>query len=721
MRRKLFVMALLGTTALTPAPAQAGGVALFFQGVIASFGASATTAAVATALGGAAQAGFAVGSFLTGSFLGKTLLSLGISAVAQSLYSPPSLPEPSARMVNTAQPVSYAQTCYGECRPGGFFGMWESGIVGNDVVTGQRGNMTHYTVVLAAHPVDGVVQHRLGERVAEVDADGTVTTDPMAGYGRIRFYDGSPGQAADAELVDKVDWMTPAHDYDGLTYAAIWARSAPQSKLSEIYPTSREWAYLPVIRGKSNIYDPRDGQYKYTDNFALCYADFIVNDFGLSVDWDEVAQEADACDVGVVNAQGAIQPRWTCNGYYDDSIPRDQKQSQFMGAANLFTYERPDGSHGFKVGRWIAPTVTLGPRDFLSLTRDDGRLDIKSPTALTPKYVEPENGYRETPSGTIVLSESGPEQREEPRLYFVDNHNQAIRAATQMGAAQRAERRITGVIGFRGYDLMGQRFFTLDHPELGTAEDYEVLKLQKVGPGQFEIEAALTSADVFRDDVTEPARPEFKPPELYAPGNAPLDVPTGLTVEAPGDGRRVLEVNWDAQPEEYSQTIEYRRIVSGVAEAWVSAGKVSRGSTTHTIFGLVDGAEYDVRLFNVTGRFGNRRESAPAGPIRRTVLANATPPDALSNFAVTDDGVSEATLTATAANDPKHAGVVFFEGATFAGASEIATVYGAASAQVQHVKALVSGQTYTFWAAPINSSGQVGAESGPETVTISTS
>lgn len=57
-----------------------------------------------------------------------------------------------------------------------------------------------------------------------------------------------------------------------------------------------------VVKGNKKVYDPRDGEYKYTDNLALCYLDSLRNKrYGDAVpdneiDFDNFAAEANYCD-----------------------------------------------------------------------------------------------------------------------------------------------------------------------------------------------------------------------------------------------------------------------------------------------------------------------------------------------------------------------------------------------------------------------------------------
>nr|WP_170537791.1 hypothetical protein [Ruegeria arenilitoris] len=52
-----------------------------------------------------------------------------------------------------------------------------------------------------------------------------------------------------------------------------------------------------MLDREKDLYDPRDGQYKFSANAALVFADWCVYVMGREVDWDEIADAADACDL----------------------------------------------------------------------------------------------------------------------------------------------------------------------------------------------------------------------------------------------------------------------------------------------------------------------------------------------------------------------------------------------------------------------------------------
>jgi len=228
--------ALAGTTALVPVRAEAGPVVPFISGLIAS-----TTPLY---LGGAGLAGFgagvAFGSSVFGGILVRGLLSLGLSAIASALQPRPNLPKPAARMANFAQPVSYAQWVFGRARTGGPLGL-----------TGFADSRRFYVVILAAHPIEGVVEHWIDEWTVGVDgavtdflqpnlltqSDGAFSApDDVAEHGRIEVLRGQPGQTAVAGLVAALPEVTAEVDFAGLACGVLWASRPSPDDFTTIYP-----------------------------------------------------------------------------------------------------------------------------------------------------------------------------------------------------------------------------------------------------------------------------------------------------------------------------------------------------------------------------------------------------------------------------------------------------------------------------------------------------
>lgn len=695
---------LLFTTALAfaPLPAHAIPVTAFIGGFLNAMGAGTWLASGAV---GAWTAGFSAAEFLTSSVLGRVVLSVGLSAAAQALRGKPRQPAPSERMVNYSQPLSFMERGYGRVRKGGPMGF-----------TGFADNRRHYAVLIAAHRTKGPVTHILDNREVEIDGSGNVTTPPYTTsgtvYARIRTYRGTTGQAADGALMSAFPaQVTSSFTFKSLAYAAIWARRPPDSLFDDLYPQGVQPAYAPIWDMSDNVLDPRTGLRGWTDNLALIIA-AECEFHGKTVDWSEVAAEADVCDQLVTNADGGTQKRWTCNGLFHDGMTWEEVRSELAMCGDVFFYERQDGSVGFKVGRWIAPAVTLTDADFLAVTLSEGTTGPDAPGEFVLDYVEPARLYLEATSGAYVADASSPGRSQES-CYLVNSHNQASRINRARARVARAKYQLSGTIKMIGLDLTGERFVRVQSAVLGIDRYFEIGKLvRQAGGRSYTIEATSAAASDFNFTAAteEPARPAW---DHITPADAIPDVAGffGAAVAGTG-GVAQVEWQWTASDAAYAQDVRWR--VGG--GAWQTETRPA-GTSSWLQSGLIDGATYEAQTRNRTasGRIGAWAPSTPAAVV---AVANSTAPAALSGVSVTP-GTGQAVLAWTAPNSATYAATRIWRGAGgFGTASVVRTEYGAPSTADGFTETGVAAGAWNYWLEAINGSGIAGPRSGPHAVTI---
>ncbi len=708
MRRSLTVAVLAGSTAITaPQRAEAGPALAFLGGAFNALTGLGGGILAATGAVGAWSAGFHVGSWLGTSFLGRMLVSVGLNYI-DGLLMQSRQPEASARMVNFSQPITYAEWVLGRTRKGGPIA-FTGGLETDDPVAGIKAWMKHYTVIVAAHPIKGVVSHYLDERVAEVDAGGLVITAPMTGHYRIRVFTGHAGQVADPVLVATFPEITAAHDFAGLAGAHIWAKRPKQEDAMDVYPRARRGDWTPVIDGSDQIYDPRSGTTGFSRNAALLMAWWITRIRGLEVDWDEVASEADICDQVVANGDGGVQPRWRIDGVLTDEQTFEDQLAQMAAACDAMVYERPDGKVGFRVGRWIEPEVTIVASDCTAMTFSTGEWGANAPTEVSATYIEPANRWREAPSAPYVL-EAGPRQvRDTPSLKMVASHNQACRINKRLGRTKRAETKLEMSVGMIGYRLIGHRFFRLERPDLGLSGYFEIGELYRRADGMgFDVVANSVKPEDFDFDpaTEEGPRPEFK---AVASDNT-VPPPGGLTGTALDGGS--IRWSWPAQDESLSQQLRIRE-AGGDWEVYTIDS-----ATQITTTGLTDGTTYEAQLRNRTGAY-RVSEWAPVAPVSVKVVANSTPPAGVIGFSAGGAG-ADVVLSWTAPNDPNYHATRVYRGttSTFSAATVIAAEYGAPGAADGFTDAAPGSGVWFYWAEPINASGVAGPVSGPQSATV---
>ena len=710
MRHKLRLAAFLLTTALTPLRAEAGPALPFLSGMLNAFGISAMAPALGTAAFGSWTAGITAGSWLATSVIGQMFLSLGLSAIAQKLQGKPKVQSPSERLVNFAQPVAAMESVFGTVRKGGPMAL-----------TTFRDKRRHYAVILAAHPIDAVVQWYLDARPVTVAANGEVETAPYyrqdgtpsldSSAMSLRLHKGEPGQVADAQFVSGIPEWTEAHDMAGLAYVAAHAKRVKDSDFSEVYGSSPPTGPViaPVIRGASTIYDPRNETTGWTDNAALVWAWLTTTRLGGTVDWSHVAAEADVCDQLIQDRNGNWVKRWTLSGVFDDATDYEDLRAQVIAACDGIMFERPDGSVGLTVGRWVEPDIVLTEDDFyrLSIVEDDW--GVSPPTEFVAQYVEPAHDWLEAASAAWVADPTGPRVRSTPVLTLINHHNQAMRALKAIAAVSRPRYRVTAEIGAIGYKLVERRTVQIrahgwDFPlEIGAIRRGDNI-------ARLILEGTSTSEDrhSFNSALEEPPRPARQKTESEDSVAIPASI-SGTAVEGPA-----IRWSWPGQDETLSQELRVREIGGD----WLPSVTVRDASEYLTP--AVDGAQYEAEIRNITSarRPSGWRLSSPV-----TAVADAVAPAALAGFEVVATG-STAAISITPPNDPRYAATRIYRldlpaadpgPYNLADADLVGTLYGIT---ITATEASLPLGRLVWWAVPINGSGIEGPASGPEITDI---
>jgi hypothetical protein len=210
--------------------------------------------------------------------------------------------------------------------------------------------------------------------ISEVDEDGLTVGDPISkfagegGYIKIQMFSGKSDQVASQRLIDNIQdakW-TSNHRLRGLAYfycTFSYNRDKFESGLPEI---------TSVIKGKK-VYDPRDvaqdvtdsSTWEWSDNPALCLADYLISDLGLgespnNVDYSLVNSSAVQCDVTVSGLK-----KFTCNGSFTTNVqPYDLLSAISSSMGGLLWYAQ--GEWRMKPAYWTSSVKEFDEGDLRS-------------------------------------------------------------------------------------------------------------------------------------------------------------------------------------------------------------------------------------------------------------------------------------------------------------------------------------------------------------------
>ncbi len=331
-------------------------------------------------------------------FVVKLGTSLLLSAAASALTKKPSFAaSPSARIegrdITIREAVAPCEIVYGRSRKGGVIVFMHS----RQTPGSETLNELHLIIVLASHQVAGIGGIYFDGELA-IAGNEWQSSGRYLGGAAVERALGGPGQTAFPALAEMLpDLWTAQHQLRG--QAAIWLRLFFNP---DLFPSGIP-NITAEIAGKNDILDPRTGLRGYSENPALCLADYMslpAYGIGAAIGAADGINEADliasanVCDEPVPLAGGGIEPRYTCNGVVSlaDS-PQGIIEGMLTAMAGSCAYA--GGQWSIHAGYYRVPTVTLTADDVreggLTLTTRQSRANNFN--AVRGTFISPENDW----------------------------------------------------------------------------------------------------------------------------------------------------------------------------------------------------------------------------------------------------------------------------------------------------------------------------------------
>ena len=528
-----------------------------------------------------------VGATLAAGGIGAALLRLGgsllLSVAAQALMPKPGL---QPRTVTIREPVVPRDLVYGRTRKGGVIVFLNS--------SGPKDKDLDLVIVLATHRVKSIGAVYFEGEMA-LDAAG-VAQGRWAGKVAIEKRLGAEDQMAFAGLMAALpDKWTEAHRLRGC--AAIWLRLSYDQ---DAYPGG-----IPNItvdlEGKDDIWDPRIETAGYSENPALCLADYMANPvWGIGAGIGEpdgievlsLVEAANICDETVPLAAEGTEPRYACNGVISlVETPKTIIEGMLSSFAGRCAFS--GGIWRVHAGAWRAASVAL--------TSDhvrEGGLTLATRVTMSSnfngvrgQFVSPENDWQPDDfpayASAVYLAEDGGERKwRDISLPFTLSASMAQRLAKI--ELERARRQMTVRLSGKlsAWAATVGDVVTLSYDRWGfAAKAFEVhgvsLDMTASGDGALllpELVLRETSPLVYDWSASEEqiyaAAPRTALPSAYdipAPG-AP-QVAEELYVTRDGGGVKVLaRVFWEAAPSGFVASYQLQGRIAGTSD-WVDYGR----------------------------------------------------------------------------------------------------------------------------------------------------
>lgn len=244
---------------------------------------------------------------------------------------------------------------YGRARVGGIWLYIET--------TGPSNDFVHLILGLCEGPIKEIEAIQFDDEIVTLDSAGN-GTGKWAGHLNVRSYVGEDDQVADAGLVaESAGKWTEAHTLKGIAYLYLKFR-----RNTGIFPTLPEVS--AIIKGKADIYDPRTNLADYTDNAALCLADYLSTPLrGPSIPRDDIEvnaliHAANVCDEPIPLLAGGSERRYTVSGAIDLGQNVEDNIAQFTQAMGGDVIHA-SGKYEIQAGEYRTPTFEITPDMFV--------------------------------------------------------------------------------------------------------------------------------------------------------------------------------------------------------------------------------------------------------------------------------------------------------------------------------------------------------------------
>lgn len=637
-------------------------------------------------------------------------ITLGYSNKYDDMFLPDSSVDSAVgyedRKQSSRNPVAERELVYGRIRKGGTVTYIET--------SGDNSQNLHMIVVLAANACDHIESIYFDDEVVatySASLNGTELFDVVPEYEvdnvpmlRVQgvLNGGSSMPHSIYNDVPDPPNLTQDHAYTGCCYLYIqlsYERDIYRQGIPRI---------SAIVRGKSDIYDPRTTSSGYSNNAALVALDYLRNDLGLGVpdsaiDMQSFIDGANYADENLYQySSGSLEDRYTANGIARVNTEPFKNMESILKASGAYL--------AYSVGKWsyvraeyVAPTLTLSEKDLagsLSLSPSSGR-----------------SGRLNRVSGVFVSSETW-ERADFPAVEisaYVTNDQELFESTLDLGfvtSAYQAQRLAKLAIERSRYGLTIRAAFKFNALQLSVG-DRVFLDLDQLGIIQrafmiIEMELDLDSGVVLvlREDIagvyswTEANNKELVAPPSISVGSPDPVAPINFTIDEElyqTSTSNVIKVrallSWeDPQGRTQSYDLQYRE--SGGNWKWVDS----------SIFGTSASID-DVKAGDYDFRIRPLNELAWVGPwvvYSGTLLGKLVPPPDVESLFIADD-----VLSWTYPNPPID--LAGFEVRTHQGdkqtwADATAVHTGVVSASRFDVRGLVAATT-TFLVKAVDTSG----------------
>jgi hypothetical protein len=217
-----------------------------------------------------------------------------------------------SRGLSIREPAASRRILYGQMRMGGTMVFADT--------SGTNNEFLHQVIAHCDGPNEEIGTVYLNDETVPLDGSGNAT-GKYAGYFTVKKHLGATTQTVDTDLQTAVGSGTWSnnHRLRGICYSYPRLKHNP-----DLFPSGLP-NYSSILKGRNDIYDPRDASTGYSTNPALCLRHYLLlpkADGGLGasaseIDEDAVIAAANICDEDVDLNPSGTEKRYTINGVVD--------------------------------------------------------------------------------------------------------------------------------------------------------------------------------------------------------------------------------------------------------------------------------------------------------------------------------------------------------------------------------------------------------------------
>ena len=532
----------------------------------------------------------------------------------------------------------------------------------------------------------------------------------FAGKFVLEQYTGTDAQTASPTLVSAFPSLwTAEHRLRGLAYIVLRLEYDPE--VFRGVPT-----ITTIIRGRK-VYDPRTATTAYSDNPALCLLDYLTNArFGKGLSLNDLnltafSQAANDCDASVSKYTGAsgTDPIFTCNTVLNTNNQIfDNCKRLLSGMRGMMPYE--NGQYSLKIEDDESSVMSFDIDNIIGGIGVSFFGKDKRYNKVTAKFVNPDANWQPDsvvwpPSGsseetTFLSEDEGIELATEITLDTITDYYAARDLARIVCLASRKQNfRIQFKATSDAIQLLAGEIITVTHPTMNwTDEKFRVAEISIASDGTVSIAAQKHDPTIYPwiTSSEQDANGDLGIVDVYGGPVAPTNLVVSQNPVVQNDGSVLtdIELNWDDIDGYFVEDYEIQYRLTGQTNYQILRSRES----SITIFGVVAGYEYEVRIAGITS-------SGIVGSfLTDTVLVagDSTAPSAPTGLTAVG-GFQSVTLDWTGNTEDDLRGYIVYENSsnTFGTATPIAFV----NADQFTRGGLAANQTKYYWVVAVDFSG----------------